>query len=175
MLYFGNLMSMVGCVLMVAIGFVRKRERIITLQCFQFGFLGLANLMLGATSGFISGMVSVARNLVFSQAKGGWQLKLLFVCAQLLLTFLAAAEDPISFLPLLAGVLFTCFIDARSDAQLKTVIIAAQILWAVYDACYRNYVALTFDILTICSNLLGIWMLFRSGEFSRKRNRKDAE
>ena len=164
MLLFGNLVSLAGCVLMVAIGFVRKKERVLTLQCFQFGLLGAANLILGATSGFVSGMVSIARNLIFPRVGGGLWLKLIFMNAQLVLTVLAGMDGPLSLLPLFAGVLFTWFIDVRSDVQLKAVIIGAQLLWAVYDLCYRNYVAFIFDILTICSNLLGLAMLVRERE-----------
>ena len=170
MLILGNLVSMAGCILMVAIGFVRKKERVITLQCFQFSLLGLANLILGATSGFVSGLVSVARNLIFPRSKGGLWLKLLFINIQVLLTIFMGMDGPISLLPLLAGVLFTWFIDTKSDAQLKLVIIAAQIFWGVYDAYYRNYVAFTFDLLTIGSNVLGLVLLAKAGELRWKEN-----
>ena len=159
MLFFGNLVSLIGCVLMVAIGFVRKKERVITLQCVQFGFLAAGNLILGAFSGFISGVVSILRNLVFPRVGGGPGLKLVFIAVQVVLTFLAGWAGPISLLPLLAGILFTWFIDTKSDVQLKWVIIIAQVMWAVYDFYYRNFVAFTFDILTILSNLMGIVML----------------
>ena len=161
MLILGNLVSMAGCILMVAIGFVRKKERVISLQCFQFGLLGLSNLILGATSGFISGLVSVARNLIFPRTKGGLWLKLLFINVQVLFTILMGMDGLISLLPLFAGVLFTWFIDTKSDAQLKQVIILAQVLWGIYDFHYRNFVSFSFDILTILSNLLGLFLLGR--------------
>ena len=161
MLFLGNLVSMLGCILMVMIGFVRKRERVIFLQCFQFGLLGLGNLILGAASGFISGLISILRNLIFPKIKGGIRLKLLFIFLQTGLTVLAGWAGPISLLPLLAGVLFTWFIDTKSDVQLKAVIILAQILWAVYDFHYCNFVSFSFDILTILANFAGVLMLKR--------------
>lgn len=168
MLILGNLVSMAGCILMVAIGFVRKKERVISLQCFQFGLLGLSNLILGATSGFISGLVSVARNLIFPRTKGGLLLKLLFINVQVLFTILMGMDGLISLLPLFAGVLFTWFIDTKSDGQLKVVIICAQALWAVYDAYYRNYVAFSFDLMTIGANVVGILLLAKAGDLYRK-------
>ena len=159
MLFLGNLMSMIGCLLMVLIGFVRKKERVIMLQCFQFGFLGAGNLILGAFSGFISGVVSILRNLIFPRVQGGVRLKMLFIAIQAGLTFLAGWAGPISLLPLGAGILFTWFIDTKSDVQLKIAIIFAQLFWAVYDWHYRNYVAFAFDVLTVGSNLMGIMML----------------
>ncbi|MBE6923507.1 MAG: YgjV family protein [Ruminococcaceae bacterium] len=163
MLFFGNLISMVGCVLMVLIGFVRKKERVITLQCFQFGFLAAGNLILGAVSGFISGVVSILRNLIFPRVKGGLWLKLVFIALQVVFTVLAGWAGPISLLPLFAGILFTWFIDTKSDIQLKWVIIIAQVMWGFYDFYYRNFVAFTFDVLTILSNLMGICALKKNG------------
>ena len=163
MLLIGNVVSMLGCALMVAIGFVRRKERVLRLQCIQFGFLALGNLLLGAYSGFVSGVVSILRNLIFPSIGGGLGWKLLFIAVQVLLTFLAGWAGPISLLPLLSGVLFTWFIDTKSDLQLKRVIIAAQVLWVVYDCYYRNFVACTFDILTILSNLMGIYTLKKNG------------
>ena len=161
MLFFGNLISMVGCVLMVLIGFVRKKERVITLQCFQFGFLAAGNLMLGAVSGFISGVVSILRNLIFPRVKGGLWLKLVFIALQVVFTVLAGWAGPISLLPLFAGILFTWFIDTKSDVQLKWVIIIAQVMWGFYDFYYRNFVAFTFDALTIISNFAAIIIISR--------------
>lgn len=161
MVLFGNVMSLIGCVLMVAIGFVRRKDRVLTLQCFQFGFLAMGNLMLGAVSGFISGVVSILRNLIFPRVRNSAWLKLLFIGVQIMLTLAAGWAGPISLLPLAAGILFTWFIDTQSDVQLKAVIIAAQVLWAFYDWHYRNYVSFIFDILTILSNIMGIVMLKR--------------
>lgn len=163
MLIFGNMMSMVGCILMVAIGFVRQKDRVIRLQCIQFGFLALGNLILGAFSGFISGAVSILRNLIFPKVGGGLGWKLVFIAAQVVLTLAAGWAGPVSLLPLTAGILFTWFLDTKSDVQLKAVIIAAQILWAFYDFYYRNFVAFTFDVLTILSNLMGIYALKKNG------------
>ena len=161
MVLFGNVMSLIGCVLMVAIGFVRRKDRVLMLQCFQFGFLAMGNLMLGAVSGFISGVVSILRNLIFPRVRNSAWLKLLFIGVQIVLTLAAGWAGPISLLPLAAGILFTWFIDTQSDVQLKAVIIAAQVLWAFYDWHYRNYVSFIFDILTILSNIMGIVMLKR--------------
>ncbi len=161
MLFFGNLVSMVGCVLMVAIGFVRKKERILALQCVQFGILGLGNLILGAYSGFISGMVSVLRNLIFPWVNGGLGLKLVFIAAQVVLTTMAGWAGIISLLPLCAGILFTWFIDTKSDMQLKAVIIVGQVLWGIYDFHYRNLVAFSFDLLTIVTNFIAVILLKR--------------
>lgn len=158
-LLLGNLAAFAGCMIMVAIGFVRKKEKILAAQCVQFGFLALGNLILGATAGFISGVVSIVRNLIFTRTKGTTALKLGFIAVQLLLTAFTWKGQMIECIPVLATVLFTWFLDTKSDVLFKLVIITGQAMWACYDWYYLNIVAFAFDLLTIGSNLVGLWMI----------------
>lgn len=160
-LLLGNLVSLAGCLLMVAIGFVRKKERILGLQCIQFGIMCTGNLILGAWAGAIAGMVSIARNLAFFKREGTLKLKLLFIVIQLLLSWSSLQTGWLEWLPLLSTVLFTCFLDVKSEVLLKIVLIFAQSFWLVYDLCYRNYTTMIFDFLTMVSTTIGMVMILR--------------
>jgi hypothetical protein len=65
----GNIISFFGCLLMVAIGFVKRKEHMLTMQCAQFSVQAVANLVLGSVSGCISGAIGVVRILVFTRVK----------------------------------------------------------------------------------------------------------
>ena len=160
-LILGNLISFLGCLLMVSIGFLRKKSHILTAQCFQFGLLGLANLILGATSGFISGIVGITRNLVFSKVKSTLFLKIFFIVLQIALSLPFIGNGVIDLFPILAAVLFTWCIDTRSEVVLKTYIILAQLIWLFFDLYYRNFTAMAFDAFTVLSNLIGIILVRR--------------
>lgn len=162
MLVLGNAVAMIGCVLMVLVGFLRKKEQILVVQCFQFGFLAAGNLILGGVTGFISGMVSIVRNLVFARTGGSKNWKIAFIVIQTVLTFMTGWPGLLGCLPLISGIILTWFIDVKSDTQFKIAIIVSQLGWVIYDWQYRNYVAFTFDIFTIASNLLGIVMISRN-------------
>ena len=157
----GNLISLAGCILMVATGFVKKKERILALQCVQFAILGAAHLVLGAVSGFISCVISIVRNLILPRVRSTFWLKAGFILLQILLTLSAGSFAPIELLPILAAVLFTWFLDTKDPVLFKTVIILAQVMWLVYDLWYGNFTAAAFDVLTVGSNLAGIRMLRR--------------
>lgn len=60
----GNGIALFGSVLMAAIGLVKQRKYILSAQCVQFGIMGIANLILGGTDGFVSALVSITRNLI---------------------------------------------------------------------------------------------------------------
>lgn len=155
----GNLISFLGCLLMVSIGFLRKKERILGVQCLQFALMGVSNFLLGGISGTISNLVSIVRNLVFFKAKVTVPLKLVFIALQVLLSLGTIRVSPLEWLPVLAAGAFTWFLDVKNEVTLKAVIIATFFLWVVYDLCHQNYVAMTFDILSIFSNAAGIMMI----------------
>lgn len=156
MLLLGNIAAFIGCILMVGIGLIKKKEHILTAQCFQFAFMGLGNLALGATAGVISNAVSIVRNLVFARVKNTTMLKVVFIAVQAVLTLLAGGTALIEWLPVTAVVVYTWCLDIKSDVGFKLVILGTQVLWTVYDLHYRNYVAFAFDILTMISTVIGI-------------------
>ena len=162
----GNLLSMIGCVMMVAIGFVRKKERILGLQCIQFTILGLANVVLGAFTGAVSGVVGIVRNLVFTKIGSSVPWKLLFLAVQAVLALQTNPQGLLDWVPILSGSLFTWYIDLKSETGFKTMIISAQSMWLVYDLCYSNYVSAAFDVFTMLSNLVGIVMIRRKSAAS---------
>ncbi len=159
----GNVISFLGCLLMVSIGFLRTKKQILGVQCLQFSLMGVSNFLLGGISGTISNVVSVLRNLVFFKAKVTVPLKLGFIALQVLLSIGALRNSPLEWLPVLAAGAFTWFLDVKNEVVLKVVIIATFFLWVVYDLCHLNYVAMTFDILSIFSNAAGIYMIRKAG------------
>lgn len=158
-LILGNFIALVGCILMVAVGFIQEKKKILMVQCFQFGIQGIANLILGAYAGFISGMVSIVRNLVFSKFKSTTALKLIFIAAQVAFTINSSSFRLIECLPVIATVGFTWYIDTESEITLKKVIIATCSCWLIYDFLYLNLVAMAFDAFSMMSNFIGIIMI----------------
>ena len=158
-LLIGNLISGIGCLIMVAIGLLKKKSHILIAQSFQCAFMGFGNLILGGVNGFIANVVSIVRNLVFVKCKSTVTLKLIFIAVQLLLSLGSMGDGWVAWLPILATALFTWFLDTRHTSTLKIVIITTQIMWLIYDIYYRNFVAVTFDVMTMISNLIGFFMV----------------
>ena len=156
-LFLGNAVSIVGCLIMVTIGFLKKKSHILIAQSIQCCFMGFGNLILGGVSGFVANIVTIARNLVFVKYPVTTKLKFLFIGAQLLLSLGSMSANIITWLPLLSASLFTWYLDTNSAAKLKLLILFTQIMWLVYGLYYRNYVAAAFDIMTVCSNLIGFF------------------
>ena len=157
----GNLVSGIGCLIMVAIGLLRKKSHILIAQCVQCGFMGFGNLILGGVSGFVCNMVTIVRNLVFIRFRNTALLKIFFILLQLVLSLGSLEAGIISWLPLITAGIFTWYMDTKSEARLKLCILCTQVLWLIYDLFYRNYVAAAFDVMTIASNVLGFFLVRR--------------
>lgn len=164
LLLIGNGVSMVGCIIMVAIGFLKKKSHILAAQSVQCLFMGFGNLILGGVSGFIANIVSVIRNLVFAKWQPNLALKIGFILLQFLLSVSSLSSGWIAWLPILAAAVFTWFLDTKSEELLKIVIIGTMVLWLIYDVYYRNYVASFFDVLTILSNTMGFFMIRKANK-----------
>ena len=158
-LLIGNLISGIGCLIMVGIGLLKKKSHILIAQCVQCGFMGFGNLILGGTSGFIANIVTILRNLVFVRCKSTTALKLFFIALQVVLSLGSLGDGFICWLPIFAAALFTWFLDTKHTSTLKLVIITTQVMWLIYDIYYHNYVATTFDVMTMISNLIGFFMV----------------
>jgi hypothetical protein len=158
-LLIGNLISGIGCLLMVLIGLLRKKSHILLAQSLQCVFMGAGHLVLGGTSGFIANMVSIVRNLVFLKFEATKGRRLFFILVQLLLSLGSLGGGLICWIPIFNTALFTWSLDIKNEIRLKAVILFTQCLWFVYDLTYRNYVAMVFDLMAIIANGIGIAMI----------------
>ena len=155
----GNLISGIGCLIMVGIGLLRKNSHILLAQCVQCGFMGFGNLILGGVSGFICNIVTIIRNLVFVKYPVTTKLKIFFIALQFVLSIGSLQVGLIGWLPLISAALFTWYLDTSSTAKLKIVILCTQVMWLIYDLYYRNYAAAAFDVMTMVSNIIGFFMV----------------
>jgi hypothetical protein len=163
-LLLGNAVSMIGCLIMVGIGFLKKKNHILIAQSVQCLFIGSGNLILGGISGFICNMVTIIRNLAFLKFRNTTALKIFFILLQFVLSIGTLSAGWISWLPILAATLFTWCMDTHSEVRMKFVIIATSFLWLTYDLFFRNYVASAFDVMTIISNCIGLSMIVKKSK-----------
>lgn len=159
MLLLGNILSFIGCLIMVATGLIKKKERVLLVQCIQFSFMGAGHFCLGASSGVIANIVSILRNIIFVKVKCTDWLKVAFVALQFVLTLYTGLDTPISWLPLIAVVVYTWLMDSCGPIAFKVLNIGCQVLWVIHDLYYLNFASVVFDILTIVSCVGGIFLI----------------
>ena len=127
-LLIGNAISMIGCLIMVLIGFLKKRTHILIAQSIQCVFMGVGNLVLGGVSGFVCNIVTILRNIVFLRFRNTAVMKIFFIALQFVLSIGTLSAGWVSWLPIVSAALFTWFMDTGSEAKLKVVILCTQVM-----------------------------------------------
>ncbi len=155
----GNAVALAACTVMMLVGFIHEKKRIIAAQCLQFTLMGISNIFLGATVGWIANIISIVRNALFIKVKPGKGLKIFFIAAQALFSLSAMTPNPISWLPLIAVGTLTWYIDCEDVIKFKWVIMITLALWTVYDLCHMNFISGWFDIFTVISTGYSIYKI----------------
>lgn len=162
----GKICSAIACIIMVAIGFLKKKEQIVIGQCFQLGFLGASNFLLSAVSGGIGNVLGVVRNLILPKSKKPMVWKIVFIVIQIVLSicFFGRAvngyDGPnsvtvlklIYWIPVLYTIILTSVLDTKNVNVFRVAIMIAQAMFCFFDGFYYNWPAFVANILTVLSN-----------------------
>jgi len=165
----GNIVAFSGALIMISIGFIKGKSRILIVQCVQFLVMGIGNLILGGFTGFLTNIVSMLRNLYSFKFKYNWPVKLVFIAAQVALAVRVNNLGLIGWLPIIAASAFTWFLDVKSDLGIKILIVTTQVPWLIYDLYIKSYTGSVFDILSIITNTVGIIMILKSKNADESR------
>lgn len=157
----GNIVAFTGALIMISIGFIKGKSRILIVQCVQFFVMGLGNLILGGFTGFLTNMVSMLRNLYTFKFKYTIPVKLIFIAAQVILAVRVNNLGLIGWLPIIAASAFTWFLDVKSGLGIKILIVTTQVPWLIYDLYIKSYTGSVFDVLSIITNTVGIVMILK--------------
>ena len=141
----GNIVSLIGCTVMVLIGFIKNKDRYIVMQTLQFGLNALSHFLLGGYGGTVASLVSVVRNVIISKWKCTTGIKIALIALQAVFTISTITANPITWIPIIAAGMFTWYIDTKDVMWFKWVIIITLVMWAVYDIYHHNYVSVWFS------------------------------
>ena len=155
----GNIITLAGSALMVLVGFLKSKKSILITQAVQVSVMAFGNYVLGGISGVIVNAVTLIRNLVALKTKFSVPIKIAFIAVQIVLAVIFRQDGIIYWLPIVAGCMFTWFIDTEDMFLFKWIIIIVQALWAVFDFSIYNYSTLVFDIFAIISNTVAVYQM----------------
>ena len=148
----GNIVSLIGCTVMVLIGLIKNKERYIVMQTLQFGLNALSHFLLGGYGGTVASLVSVVRNIIISKWKCTTKIKIALIALQAVFTISTITSNPITWIPIIAAGMFTWYIDTKDVMWFKWVIIITLVMWAVYDIYHHNFVSVWFSAFTCITN-----------------------
>ena len=166
----GNALSFIASVIMILMGFIKKRDRFLLAQCGMNAFFIAGNLCLGGISGAIANAVTMTRNIVCLKWKLNRGLKLFFIALQIGLVLLSGTDSLIMWLPILGNCVFTWYMDTEDMALLKGIVIGSQFLWGIYDFYIMNYATVPFDAGSCITNAVAMAAILKSRKQERQQS-----
>lgn len=160
----GNIVALVGSVLMAYSGIIKEKQKIIIVQTIQMLMLGLSNIILGGIPGAIINSVNCIRNILCYEEKLGFKEKLILVTISVGLSIYFNNLGIIGILPVIATVFYTMLMDMKNVVKFKVLLIFTLILWGIYDIYIKSYTSAIFDFITIGANIFSIYKIYKLKE-----------
>ena len=156
-LLIGNAISMIGCLIMVGIGFLKKKSHILIAQSVQCLFMGAGNLILGGVSGFICNVVTIIRNFAFLKFRNTTALKIFFMALQFVLSIGTLSAGWISWLPIIAGTEYSLavFRFKNDERKLKWAFSLCIGLYTIFNFAIQNFVGAASNLF-VCIATVGL-------------------
>ena len=161
-----NIVALIASIIMVSIGLIKKKKKIIYVQTIQIALFVLSNIILGAISGIIINSISCIRNILCYKNKLTTKVKISIIVLSTILTIIFNNQGVIGFLPLISSIIYIAYMDLKSVVKYKRVLMITLALWLVYDFYIMSYTSALFDLISIISAGVGIYQL------SKKRRKK---
>jgi hypothetical protein len=162
-----NIVALIASIIMVSIGLIKKKKKIIYVQTIQIALFVLSNIILGAISGIIINSISCIRNILCYKNKLTKKVKLFIIVLSTILTIIFNNQGVMGYLPLISSTIYIIYMDLKNVAKYKKMLIITLVLWFIYDFYIMSYTSAIFDLISVITALIGIREL-------HKKRRKQA-
>lgn len=162
----GRIFSVLACILMVIIGYLKHKRTILWAQNVQFILFSISYACLGGMAAVVCNMVSLVRNLICIKWNLTLHLQLLFIAFQGVFTFVTTDNRWIDWLPFLAATFITLSIRSKKDIIIKLGCIGSILCFGTYDFFLRNWIVFAFDCFSLVTSLIGVYRILRTTDDS---------
>ena len=155
-LIIGNIIALIGSLLMVYTGVIKNKKGILIVQSLQIAMFAISNLVLNGISGFIINSINFIRNIICYKDKLSLIVKILLSIISIILIVYFNNLGLIGYLPLISALIYLWFMTINDVIKFKIVLIVSVILWLIYDFTIKSYTASLFDLITIIVSIISI-------------------
>ncbi len=158
-LIIGNIIALIGSILMVCTGLIKNKNKIIFVQTIQIALMVISNFVLGGITGAITNIISCIRNILCYKNKLNKLSKSLIIITSIICAILFSTSGLISLLPLICTIIYTLFMDIKDVIKFKWLIIFTMITWLIYDIYIKSYTSSVFDFMSVITNIYSIYII----------------
>ena len=152
----GNIIALIGSILMVYSGTIKHKKKILYVQTIQICLFIISNLVLGGITGAIINGIGCIRNILCYHEKLGLKEKIILSLASIILSLYFNNLGIIGLLPLISTVVYIFLMNIKNVKKFKMLVIFTMIMWLVYDLFIKSYTSALFDFMTIITNMVVI-------------------
>ena len=166
-----NIIGLIGSVLMVFMGLLKKKKDVIFTQNIQLLLLGFSNVLVGGYSGSIATAMGLFRNILYSKGKLNMFWIIIIMIASITTGVIFNEEGPIGYLPIIATIIFLLFMNLKDMVKFKMMMAVVMFLWFIYDMELGLFTTSLFDLITVFSCLVSMYHIAheKPGIVKRKR------
>lgn len=154
-----NIVALIASIIMVSIGLIKKKKRIIYYQTIQIGLFIVSNILLGASTGIIINSISCVRNILCYKNKLDKKNKIIIIILSVVTSLLFNNKGIIGLLPLISSVVYIIYMNIKDVVKFKYILIFTLLLWFVYDFYIMSYTSALFDLISAISAGIGIYQV----------------
>lgn len=155
----GNIVALISSILVVYIGTIKNKQKIIIVQTIQIIISIISNIILGGITGAIINSSNCIRNILCCKNKLTFKLKILLILITIIVSLKFNKLGLIGFLPLISTIIYTLLIETKDIIKFKQIYILCMFLWFIYDLFIQSYTSSIFDFLTIITSTIAIHQL----------------
>lgn len=168
-LLIGNIVALIGSIIMIMVGLIKSKKKILIVQTIQVAFFMVSNFILEGFSGVIINGSNIVRNILCYKDKFTTKIKVILGIVITITTIYFNNKGIIGYFPLISALACLIFYGEKNVMKYKLWLGLTTILWLVYDAYIQSYTAAIFDLSFIISNFIGMYRV----HIDNKKKEKD--
>ena len=164
----GNLIAFIASIFMVIGGLKKEKKSILYFEIIQIGLYVISNILLGGYTGAIINVLNCIRDFLCYKEKLGTREKIIILIFAISLSIIFNNLGWIGILPLIASIIYICFMNTKDIVKFKLLIVFSLVMWLIYDLSIKSYTSSAFDFFSILANTISILQLLKKNKLKIK-------
>ena len=148
-----NIIDLIASMVQIYSGTVKDKGKILLLQILQLGIQSVSMIILGASPGAISNVLSCIRNYLCYKNIFTWPIKIILILLSLILTVMFNNQGILGYLPFAVCTVYVLFMDIKDPFKFKLLVTLTFIPWIFYFLIIQSYTGAFFAAATVVTNL----------------------
>lgn len=144
---------------MVVASYVSDDKKCVKLQSVQIFMFIISNAILKGITGVIINTLSLVRNILSYKEKINVYIKYFILVLIIVLSVIFNNLGIVGYLPLIGTIVFTIFIDSKSNFKFRASLTFSIFMWLIYDTYIMSYSSAIFDFFSLVGGFISIFKM----------------